>query len=398
MKSFWTTKEVEDYLRELPSIEDSQSKEELYLAIEAKMKEQSLLDYKDEKRIIIKKKRFWQYPSYVMASLVAICLLIIISPSFIRDWQDSAGDMNVTEVMEGGVEDTANRVSEIGGLEVAENYEEPLSKRGLYIPVPYTLDVDMAGDSREFHTFIVREDMSELNSSIESILLDLLTSHPSTRNSVFDGLQNIIFDKEYKTVTLDFSEEYGMASLATGEMNTTTTTIMEVFSLYGMEEVRFTLNGESGIKYGGTGFVEGFDLLPHNRGYYLYEGYDGTHYFIRGVAVEEGLRNTPEQLLTFPETLEKMKRVQPGAWYQPAIPETVQITVEEEGRRAVISLQVEDVKNPISENEFERLIEAIQLAASDFYIEEVMLVGSLVYELTNAETLLLTVPSIRLPD
>ncbi|MDQ0253066.1 hypothetical protein J2S74_000438 [Evansella vedderi] len=399
-QSLWNDERVKGCLQQFPPIKDRQSKEKLYQSIQEKIQARELLDSKSQDSVFTRR-----IP--ILASIAAIILVIMIVPSLLKDFPDSARDMNINDT---GVSIVGDQ-GDAGGLEVAETGETiEVDNRdetnrfvedngnGLTVPVPYTVDVTMADGTREFHSFIVQEWIpfsEDTGKNIEEMLVYVFTSHENGigATEIFQGLESIEIHEREGTVTMNFSKGHGLGTLATGEMNIATSSIIEVFSLYGFEEVKFTVNGELGVQYGAKGYVEGFELLPENRGYYMYVGEEGRTYFIRGAALEEPLRNTADSLFTFEETLEKMKWVQPGAWYRPAIPESVQFdSVIVDSHYAVIEISEEEYE--LKEVELERVIEAIQLAARDFSIEQLTIRGSLVSRFRESDSIDMEISSI----
>ncbi|MCD8508524.1 MAG: hypothetical protein LRY73_00480 [Bacillus sp. (in: Bacteria)] len=408
-KYYWKKEAVEECLRQLPKFKDRKSKEELYLAVEAKMREARLLELKGEKNVPPKMtKSFWQIPEAIMATAAAIVLLLLLGPSIINDFQQSMGEKNgMNEMSEGSVagdvtdqslEEGTLQITGVGGLnKKSEAYTD--MENGVIVPVPFTVDVSMSDGTREFHSFVVRKYVhfaEGIGNSVEEILHSILISNSYGNSIVFSGLNSINFSEQHRTVSLDFSHGHGLESLTAGEMITVTTTIKEVFSLYDMEQVQFTLNGVPGIEFGGAGFVETFDLLPFNRGIYLYKGEEGNHYFVRGVSVGESVKHETGRLLTFAETMEKMQVVNPSSWYKPAIPDGFDVTdVVVAGKIATIVLtERENSSFSVGETEFQLMLEAIQIAASDFDIEKITVEGTIVNEFLGNESVTLVVKSI----
>lgn len=398
--SLWDEQKVENYLQQLPTVKDRQSKEELFLVIQDKMEKGRLIDFKQEP-VVKKKKNLWSYPA--MAAVAAALLLLLIVPSLIKDLSNSAGDMGLSyESTDAGIapDDNGQGSDEAGIMETdpteipemaeEEGTQEEIVNNTIMVPTPHVVDVKMADESVSFHTFMIREAIEvteETGESLEEILQYVLTSRDYEVASIFQGLQSIELDEEESIVTMDFAEGHGLQSLATAEVNVATSTIIELFSSYGFGEVKFTLNGALGIQYGDTGYVEGFDLLPENRGYYLYEGEEGVTYFVRAASLEEPMRNQPDTLFTFEETLEKMKMVQSGAWYRSAIPESIDfsmVTMLAGVQAEVIFSEESTVSDAV---EFQFLLEALQLAASDFDIETLTLTGALIKEYFGTDSI-----------
>lgn len=385
----WEKQEVEGYLKQLPAVKDRRTKEEVFQAVQKKLMDEGVR--KKQQKAILKENGKWRKFTAWMPAVAAAVILLILLPSFLKDMEDSAGDINMNgslEVMEeqGAGDDNDFVIDDFIPLD----FGGVLFQEEKIIPVPTTLDVSFADGTTEFQTFIDYKPLSFFSDKedVEGILVDILTSSPGLE-TVFWGLQKIEMNEDKKIVTLDFSEENRLASLATGQKNTATSTVTEVFSLYGMEQVQFRVNGVLGVQYGGEGTVEGFDLLPENRGYYLYTG-ENQDYLIRGVALEEPLRNQPDRLYTFPETLAKMKQVQSNAWYAPVIPAGIEIWVEEGAGSFVI--HIDSSGQSINEKEFLVMMRAILLAAADFSIDELVFEGEIVEAFTGMDALTMVVP------
>ncbi|SDZ12741.1 hypothetical protein SAMN05421736_106179 [Evansella caseinilytica] len=411
-KSSWDEKKITSHLQQLPPVKDRRSKEEVFQAVQQKLEER---ETEDRGSLVGKKKSGWLLPA--IASTAAVLLLLILLPSFLNNQQHLTSDSGGEQ--EASMENRTNEVNilmedgEAGAVEEdadeAADNEEAADHSGemnvtvqaetVLVPIPHTEQVEAAATVNP-RTFVKREPLEmseETGETLEEMLVYVLTSDQFGTADIFQGLQTVAFDEGDKAATLDFTEENRLESLAGDEYQQAYGTIVEVFSSYGLEEVRLTVNGEADVTFGPEGQLEKIELLPDNRGYYLYKAADGNRYFLRGAVVGEQIGDHSDTLFTFAETLEKMRSVRPDAWYDSAIPESVEFAeVVVDGDYATVELAPDS--SFADDEQFRLMVSAIQLAASDFPLNYIEFEGAAVEQMTMNDVLYEQVEHLRLFD
>ncbi|ADU28613.1 hypothetical protein [Evansella cellulosilytica] len=401
-KKRWDEEELEDQLRELPQIKDSQSKEALFQAIEKKMNEAHTEKIKEPR---INKKRTWIYP--VIASFAAVLLLILIVPSFIHndmplndlagDYDDAAdsggpdtlfgGDESVEEEMFIMEEPEANNISERTESSADEMPETEQS----IVPIPYVLDVAIpTGNGNVYQPigFVIGEMVAtdELGAGDLLAKIEYALHSPHANwgiESVSEQIQSISMIEEENTVALDFYEDNRMASLSSMESESFRNVVTEYFSVLGFDYVQFTVNGNQGFDFGQEGREVEWSLLSDNRGYYVYADEGGERYLLRGANAEEPIYEDGE-LISLRATLENMKNVADNAWYEPGIPETVFFDdVERIDNYAIITLTDDSA---LTLEQFDLFEEVLAHTMHDFSIDYFTIEGGPIEDIKEHRT------------
>ncbi|MDQ0256119.1 hypothetical protein J2S74_003518 [Evansella vedderi] len=418
-RSNWDEDKLEEKLQQLPPIKDRQSKEELFQVIQKKMNERQI-DKTDP--VVIKKKRPWLYPA--IATAAAVFLIMLILPSLIDNNDHfSRGDMDKADMERSGVaEDTDSGDAgimmdfddeagekELGGeMGIASAPEEEAMESDqlvnyVIVPLPYAMQVPVILDSElgedERVTLIGKHLELEGELDRESMIYLALTSEEAHWGTdLRSQLQDVAFNENENSITLDFYGGHRMESLSSTQENIFSRAIHEYFSFLGIELVKFTVDGDSGIMYGQTGERHHeWGINTDNRGYYVYTDETGTDFLIRAVVAGENMYENGE-LLSLSDTLDKMKYVSEDGWYEPVVPEDVQFSnVAIEGNHAIITLS-ED--SEINRSDFDLFAEAVALTAADFDIDFISFVGRSIDEISEfRETEMISttnlVPNIR---
>ncbi|MBU9723781.1 MULTISPECIES: hypothetical protein [Bacillaceae] len=394
-ENHWDEEKVEDQLRKLPSIEDKQNKEDLFLAIQRKMDERE----ENQKIIIPKKKKTWFFPA--IASAVAVLLIILIVPSMFNDLQfssnDEAAEDRASEIFELNMGDSADD-ADSGDMGIfvdeAEETEESVEESGditmmeedgtdpltVTVPAPYIkADVNFGSSIGSFvflkGTELLIEDAGE---TLEEQIYYALTDESAQEHVLFKDLQSIEIDEMNNTVTLDFSENNTLESMSSTQAQALPQAIQEVFGFYGITKVIFTTEGDLGVNFGQTGPLDDLGLYTTNRGYYLYDsGEDGEKLLFRAVGVDEWIFNEVGELLTFEETVEKMRNVADDAWYSSPIPSHLEFDIMVEDN--IVFVTFEEGSALSDTRDMELFVEAILLTARDFPYDFIQFQNAQVY-------------------
>jgi hypothetical protein len=435
-RSNWDDGKIEESLKQFPAVKDNRSKDELFQSIQNQLDTTTTNKRNDLRK---KKKRAWYYPAAAAAAAVFLIILVLPSLVSNEQQQMTtenynAGDMagngepagnNTPAVMDeaNSMEESLNESAsnnneevytaenENGGMpanngevnnyavenEAAEtnegynnnnreeNEEEELpveeeAEQSSYVtvPVPRTMEVATGNyrSGKVAFTGVVRE-FSE-SAGLDDILFYSLTSEEFNWGYSLQGqLQDIDLMPDENTAVLDFSEDHRLMSLASEQENILRETLREIFGLYGFSTVILTVNGDPGVDFGQAGPIEELeDVTPVNRGYYLYKHENGESLFIRGAAAGEEMTDDSGNLLSFEDTLEKMKSVNDGAWYSPAIPEELELETSPGDNEITVTIENENSQFETAA-EYDLLFESVILAASDFNFEYITFEGVL---------------------
>jgi hypothetical protein len=208
----------------------------------------------------------------------------------------------------------------------------------------------------------------------EAVVYALQESDP-TSGSYFEALEEAEFNGgSSNALTLRFAEENQLASLSSAEYYFMEEVLQETLALYQVSEVNFEA-GEEELLVGQSGQSE-VDLSTLNRGYYPLSSGEGL---VSAGAAGEPMTSGAGDPLSFDETLTQMEEVNGQDWYEPAVPDTVEIEdVRYEGETAYVFYTAEEN----SEESFETFKEAVQLTAKYFTLDTVQLVNEEEKEVT----------------
>ncbi|MFA9556631.1 hypothetical protein ACERII_04885 [Evansella sp. AB-rgal1] len=388
----WDDKKVEDHLQQLPPIKDRQSKEELFQAIQKKMADRGDLD---SKPIKIKRRKTWVYPA--IASVAALFLIVLLLPSMLN----GGGQQHLTGEDNNGVDevngnmgimtenDDQNNMNIAGSNETDEDQAGmagitgiPDEEAFISLPVPHLFHVNKLTEtgtgifpiatiiSKQFDPAAIEK------ASLEETLYYTLTSGEVIWASfpLEEVIQSVEVNEEETIVTLDFVNERSIERLASSESDYLWQAFEQFFGFYGFETLQFTANGDPGVYWGQSGILETEWSLPNeNRGYYRFRDEDGAQYLVRATVAEEPIEENGD-LLSFSETIEKMRVVSEGAWYESVIPVSVVIEdVVVQGEHAFVTLTDDSEFSDVEE--YHLFIEALLLTASDFSIDYLTIEG-----------------------
>lgn len=372
--SSWDEKTIENELKQMPSIEDKQTKEQVYLKIQQRLDEQQAR----------KKPRFrWHIP--VVATAAVLFLLFVIVPPFFDEDQLSQEElledefgtmMDVGEYIpeEAPAEDDASIMTEDSELQVMNGgYIRSLQDHSLF--------------SEDRLVTVAFPVFSHLSETVIKLTLEV----PAPRNSVlerfmiakaFDGknyginsFPSISFNDVTEiesTVTIDLPEN-SLQSLSSVEDVIYELSLRETFSALGYDKIELTSDGERGVLWGQQDIIFEIDLTIPNRGYYIFESSTSHQFLVSGHAVNAPLYNKNSQLLDFYETLLLMQQGDVMNGYLPSIPGGIEIldaTIDGNIAYVTIANTVVD-----GDDRYVAMLEAIMFAAKDFGAEFVQFNG-----------------------
>lgn len=362
--SDWDEKSIENQLRQLPKIEDKQSKEALFERIQERLQEDQIKERS--------KKKNWFVPTIAAAAVLFLMLLII--PSFLNERNVTIEDPNAEFMMERIAEDATSDEAGMMNTEMApgiksvndlypnyisavqpfekEYYHEQLVEISVPVNGPtgeFVISVTvMADGANEIERFLTAKD----NFSGEAWGIGQFPNIPI--NEAFEGKAGVL--------VIDIPSG-SLESLSTAENFVYNLALKETFWPQ-FREIEFSSDGEPGVFWGQTGQVTTINLDEPNRGYYLYESYTGHLFLVRGKAINAPGNNQTESV-SFEETLLLMKQGDTNIGYNASIPEEIVIT-DVSGEKDVATITfangtfLEDTPLNLA------MLEAILFAARDF--------------------------------
>ncbi|RKL65115.1 hypothetical protein CR203_22465 [Salipaludibacillus neizhouensis] len=365
-KNKWNEKDIEKTLSNLPSVKDKQSKDELFQAIEKRSEEVSL------SRAANKRKKSWLFPA--LGSVAAIFIILLVIPSFINNnsqmSMDEANDS--AENMESSSADNAeNKVSlysDDSGNETQESSigtesqssprnDENASSNNNEATQENNSSVDVRSESNssesiqeeepvqiedltpsEFIAQIIPVEESDFpdgiavlhpteidHTSTEELLATSLKASDPTIRSEMENITEVSLDEQLQdSVHLNFQEDHNLESLTSSEHQGLGLIFQELFTIYGIDEVELSVEGEPGIMFGQQGEVESLPIDLFNRGYYSYEK-DGEVYLVSARIVGEQMRSDSGNALTYRETVERMAAMPDEHFYTSPVPDFVEV-------------------------------------------------------------------------
>lgn len=361
--SDWDEKSIENQLRQLPKIEDKQSKEALFERIQERLQEDQIKERP--------KKKNWFVPT--IAAAAVLFLMVLIIPSFLNERnvtiEDPSAEFKIERIAEDAKSDEAGIMNTAPGINsVFENnypiymsamqpYEEEYYRNELVrlaVPVfvnntEYIIPVTHFGEgSDQIERFLAIKD------SFSGEAWGLGNFPTFQINSIGEG----------KDGQLKIDVKKGsLENMSSAEHFIYQQVLLETFSPYA-REIEFSSDSEPGVEWGQSGLIHTMNLEEPNLGYYLYESHTGYLFLVPGRAIN-ARGSFLNKDMNFEETLESMKQGDPNLGYLPAInPEFVITDVKEAGDVVTISFAEGTI---IDDNPFNlAMLEAIMFTARDF--------------------------------
>ena len=366
--SKWDEKSIENQLRELPKIEDKQSKEELFKLIQDRLQEEQIIERP--------KKKNWLVPTIAVAAVFFLMLLII--PSFLNERNVTIEDPNAELKMERVADDATSDEAGIMNTEMAPGINSIFDNN-----YPIYMSAMQPYEEEFYRNEIVRLAVPVFVNNTEYIIpvthlgegadqIERLLSIKDSFTGEAWGLGNfpafqINSIGEGKDGTLKIDVKKGsLENLSSAEHFIYQQVLLETFSPY-TREIDFSSDGEPGVEWGQSGLTRTMNLEEPNLGYYLYESHTGYLFLVPGRAIN-ARGNFLNKDMNFEETLESMKQGDPNLGYLPAINPEFVITDIKEARDVVTISFAEGTI--IDDNPFNlAMLEAIMFTARDFGYE-----------------------------
>jgi hypothetical protein len=368
-KNEWDETEIEHLLRDMPSLKDNRSRDEIYQAV--------------TRSKAVRKPKSWGYPA--LAGTAAVLILALIAPSLFNslnhpEYENSASDMAVEESADTGsvrqeIEALPEREENLdagsSSLKEPENkgdtimmnrtasektnvYEEDLLQYdvftfGLAAPdafaVPVSVLVDKSAEGKWPEKFEeAAEDIPEEEWGFNEY-------HPLSGSlSVDNELNELVYtltDEELERLSGGSEDLFYDSLIMTLQTST-------------FEKIRLKKPDGSAPSFSHLGEVSEINKSgPGNKGYYKYTLESGDAYLMPG----------EESYSSIKDALTAMKSP-PGSFYEPVISNDIQFEIKTENNLITISFDEELTLDDTPEGML--LIEGILMTAKDFKFEEVL--------------------------
>ncbi|KAB8126157.1 hypothetical protein F9U64_20585 [Gracilibacillus oryzae] len=247
----------------------------------------------------------------------------------------------------------------------------------------YFIDTHVISTDVDFHTAfsITRDEEQQL--SLEDRLEKSLKENDPSQQGILSSYADI--SVEWPELHLQFNEEGSQLSTTSTQSLLFNESLFGISDLYGIEEVTFfNPDGETDIIVAERKIEE--PVLVENergltRGYYtVYDKELQSTLFLPGGELDEQVTNENGEPLSFPETVESMKKADnEGAFYSSAIVEGIEIENAslENGNATVQYTMDEEMVTESDRIVFEN---AMQLAALDFHASEILVINDTLKE------------------
>ncbi|WP_421379327.1 hypothetical protein ACOJQI_15160 [Bacillus salacetis] len=365
-KNNWEETEIENLLREMPSLKDSRSREEIYQAVSGDK--------------AAKRPKSWGYPA--LAGIAAVLILALITPSLFNsmnntEFENSASDMAVEESADTGIAEKeiaslperTEENSNAGGAEsnhesimmmeaetadLTNVYEEDLLQYdvftyGLVTADAFAVPVSVLVEKSETGNWLER--FEEVSSGIPEEDWGFDNYYP------LEGSLRI--DKETNELTYTVTDEE-QGKLSGGGEKLFYDSIVMVLESSPYEKVKLRNADGSVPSFSHMGEVSEIIKTVHsNKGYYKYTSGNGDSYLVPG----------EEKFESVNDALSKMK-TSPNGFLESVIANDVQFETTIENNLLTLSFNKELTlkDNPDSL----LLIEGILMTAKEFGFEAVL--------------------------
>ena len=369
-KNNWEEAEIENLLKELPSIKDSRSKEEIYRLI--------------NRGRPVKKQKTWAYPA--LAGIAALLILALITPSLYNSmdsaqYENSASDMAMESADAGSAKNEITALPESG----KENTE---AKDSSFKDTANQENSNMLAAEAPNRTNVYKEDLQ----SYDVLTYGLVTPDAVTVpvSVLIEKKSNAEWLERYKSVSQvipeqswGFEDYYPLAgSLELIENNQLTYTVADkelnndggtgeqllidslLTALQVTDNTTINLRTKEGKvpSFSHLGEVAEINKADNNkRGYYSYTLKNGETYLVPGETRFDTMADALKGMTASPNSL-----------YEAVIPDHIQPVLTEEKSLLTIGFQENLLLKDSPEENDSLFIEGILLTAKEFGFEEVL--------------------------
>lgn len=383
-KSTFDEEQLENLLKNMPKVKDTQNPEVLFAKISSRLEEEKKIEVKGHEFKKTPKKKTWILPT--LASIAAIIIVSLVLPSFLHE-QDMA------------TEETNNKVKEQKAIigekpEEAENFtmmakEGPMARMAFDGGASHLIS-DLPED-QEFITVAVPDGNAQFVVPISFIVpkseevtnlerIETIKEHLHEEEWGLSSyiLENVKFSEEQidnnaKKLIIDVPENHPYGNGSAMEV-IFLSTVKEMAKQLKVSVVEFHTDGKPGVMLGNYGELKAIDLeKDKSKGlYYIFQPNGLIQKYLVPFTKEMG----------FPEALEDMKLPIEIDLQQikPAIPDSIQfkaVDIEQSTNHAIIEFAE---GTTLSNDETNLLmVEAILMTAKEYGVKTVE------FKNTNAE-------------
>ncbi|WP_102345733.1 GerMN domain-containing protein [Bacillus sp. Marseille-P3661] len=370
-KSTFDEKQLEELLKNMPRITDRQDPDELFARISSRLQEEELADEVKSKKTLTKRKP-WILP--VIASIAAIILIALVSPSFLYNQESSMEKTGIERNNDTASQSTVEPdlpQEQFGIMSAEENMGM------LRMAPPESRVINVANDNEEVITialpdknaqFVVpisfqipKDDTSRL-SKVENIYEYLhedewglssyiLTNTSLAEEEVSGGIKKVILD-------VPADHPYGNGSAME---NIFLATIKETFSQLDYDLVELRTAGQPGIMLGNYGEIKELqiDNEEEKDAYFIYQPFESNYIYL--VPLKQTVDN-------FKQAIETMKvPVEIDSQLRPAISDDINfenVETDDSTNTATVEFSSgSQLKNDVNDI---LMIEAILMTAKEY--------------------------------
>jgi hypothetical protein len=348
----WSDEKIEQHLKDLPPIKDRQSKQELFLKVQAKV------HYKDTKG-----KRL---PTWSLPALATACALVIFG-IFVPDLVKNGGKMENAKM---AIE--ANKSSK--GMDTASTADEGVSLKAdnKAFPVAYHAPLQgssIEGTNQDWVTVGYLDEQAQLvipvsfvtkpNHYLDKVNEQVKKFDPKAAGLSESPLQRAKITEEEETVIIDWPA----GSIHEAEEPLLKNLIALTFSNEQQKyKVEFRTDGKKGYVFSNLGQVENWDLEVPGAPHFRYDSPTTDVFIVSLFSTGLEAKDMPKEL---DDALEIMDEEQ-GRGLKPLLPKDLQLEVKETGEHSVEITFPDTFKLSAENTEHIMMIDAILLTAESY--------------------------------
>ncbi len=356
----WTDEKIEQHLKFMPPIKDRQSKQELFLKVQAK------IEYKQQQKG--KKLPTWSLPA--LATACALVLFGIFVPDLMKNGGQKMenskmaqhdGDMEAKLANDSASGNDKNSAG-IMKSEAAVNYHAPLLKK------------DIESSNKDWVTIGYLDEQAQLvipvsfvtdkDYYLNKVNNQLLKFNPSDAGLVDSPLINAKITEEEETIIVDFPP----GSVNEAEEPLLQALISMTFANAEQKaKVEFRTNGQPGYEFPRFGTVTEWDLAVPGAPHYRYDAPSSDSFIVSLFSTGQDADNMPKE---FKDALEMMDDEQERG-LKPLLPKNITLGVKEISKDYVEITFPDTIKLSADDTEDLMMIDAILLTAESYGYDSV---------------------------
>ncbi|KIL42827.1 hypothetical protein KP77_34570 [Jeotgalibacillus alimentarius] len=294
--------------------------------------------------------------------------------------EDQAESDSNTETEEDSSGDAADNVD---ASEESETESDTAVYAGAQLNPNYFIDTHIISQPERFYlAYAIERDKEEAQTPPKQRLETSLFENDPSEQDILSSYTELTLD--WPSLTIQFDQEGNDLAATSAQSVLFYDALFGISDLYGIEDITFlSPDGEQRMTVAERTVDDTINVKDERgetRGYYaIYDKELQETLFIPGGELEEPVVNESGEPLSFPETIEKMKSVEPDTFYSTAIVEGIEI-VSSSITNGVATVQYTMNQDIVTEADRIVFENAIQLAALDFHAWEVRLINDTLKE------------------